>query len=675
MPSQQVKMIFAVLGLAWLLTSGCVSNNVVKKVSAPPNNKERAKDMKGVFYALPLTVTNVKLPVTKTSRKAGNYWRYTRFFFPDQPSIVVPTKEDKETPKDIVEGASFELGKPVLSLSGEPDPDEIYLAEIKGGWFGGFFEDKQLSVALSDSGILTSGSAETTNQALPIAIKAFTTLASTFRTAAFTAGSPNKPGKQGDDAGNQCPNETPISKEQLCLPKGEQKKSPAEKKRKSSNQQPLDQSALDSTCPDLEFYESLKEDSEKEFFLRLAAPADREFYRTMIYPGASEQERRTYQRLCSNERAFVRRLPADLQKCYLALDDQERNLFRSWEIAERQFLCKLSTLEARAYYAGLATAADRNKFRNFVAALAAFKWEDFEKAKEVAENIRDLQKKRFELFSATNITVSVDILQLQLKELDTAINKLAKQYFIGTEKETVWTGDFDFIPHASRTVGGKRQPPVREASLLALSEAHGACSLDTNEPGPPSGFNSKLCDDKEFQKTTIIKVQVLPGRRSHSTPIPQTADVIRSADLTQKGKRGFYYRVPAEALAKIISVEGNKEGEVIMRQPVTVAQYGVTVSLPASSGGRKTNYSLELSEVTGAMKNFSLGSEKLIQESMFDSVGGAVNSLIEGKKAEDAASETATQNANDELSKLMRRRQILEEQVKIRAAEETLKQP
>jgi hypothetical protein len=100
-----------------------------------------------------------------------------------------------------------------------------------------------------------------------------------------------------------------------------------------------------------------------------------------------------------------------------------------------------------------------------------------------------------------------------------------------------------------------------------------------------------------------------------------------------------------------------------------IAQYGTVVSLPASTGGRTTKHALALYEATGAMKNFNLGSSALIQQSLLDDLGGAATSIIDAKAKRDEAKKAQA----DELTQLERKRKLLEEMLKIKEAEETLK--
>jgi hypothetical protein len=140
------------------------------------------------------------------------------------------------------------------------------------------------------------------------------------------------------------------------------------------------------------------------------------------------------------------------------------------------------------------------------------------------------------------------------------------------------------------------------------------------------------------------------------------ADKVRDSHLSQDGNRGFYYRIPGRAIAFL------KQGPAELgRAPLSIAQFGHVVSLPASTGGRKTKYTLELFEASGGLKNFSMGSSALIQQKNIDDLAGAATTLIEAKGERKKAKAPA-----DELQQLERQRKILEEKKKIRELEDEL---
>lgn len=115
------------------------------------------------------------------------------------------------------------------------------------------------------------------------------------------------------------------------------------------------------------------------------------------------------------------------------------------------------------------------------------------------------------------------------------------------------------------------------------------------------------------------------------------------------------------------------------RARTKVAQLGITASLPASAAGRKTQYTVEFDENTGAMKNFKLASNALLEKSIVDEAAGAANDIVGAKAARDKARADAAKaaaEANDplaqkkrELELLKTRNEINEEKKKLEASQ------
>jgi hypothetical protein len=83
---------------------------------------------------------------------------------------------------------------------------------------------------------------------------------------------------------------------------------------------------------------------------------------------------------------------------------------------------------------------------------------------------------------------------------------------------------------------------------------------------------------------------------------------------------------------------------------------GTIKSLPQSSGGRETKYVVSL-DAAGGLKNFQLGKTALVDKAVIDELAKTSQTLLD---------------ANDELKRLERRKQILEAMVGIRAQEKLL---
>jgi hypothetical protein len=132
-------------------------------------------------------------------------------------------------------------------------------------------------------------------------------------------------------------------------------------------------------------------------------------------------------------------------------------------------------------------------------------------------------------------------------------------------------------------------------------------------------------------------------------------------------RRGFYYRIPGRAIAFVRKETAAGNPDELARGPVSIAQFGEVVSLPASTGGRRTKYTLALYEASGGLKNFVMGSDSLVKQNNIDDLTGAASTAIEAKGERKKAKAPA-----DELQQLERQRKILEEKKKIRDLEKDL---
>lgn len=290
-------------------------------------------------------------------------------------------------------------------------------------------------------------------------------------------------------------------------------------------------------------------------------------------------------------------------------------------------------------------------------------------AKQIADRIEELEARRLAIVSEDPYPspgLRADTLRIALDEMTKKITELKENNFLGSESKLTWNASFRFNP----------DPANLERSLFTLSKEYGVCSINVNQgirPDPrfkigktcPGG--AATCKPSQMVAVAcngdIVKVTTAPGENGEGGAGGDLlANRVRTAQLRQGGERGFYYRIPGRAIALLF--HGASE---IGRAPVSIAQFGEVVSLPASTGGRKTKYALELYEASGGLKNFSMGSSALIQQKNIDDVAGATSTLIEAKGERNKAKAPA-----DELQQLEKQRKILEERKKIRELEKEL---
>lgn len=158
---------FLLCCLAGTIVYGCAPRHPVHWIEkgGPPKKN-------GVYYALPRTVVTVEIPVTKTTLKQGPY--YIRAA---ENGIQVPKSlEKKET------SISYRLGVPKITTDAEPDPDNVYLVEIKGGWL----KNRDLKVATTEQGLITSAHSKAEDKTVDFVVKAIGAAAKIYA-ASFSA--------------------------------------------------------------------------------------------------------------------------------------------------------------------------------------------------------------------------------------------------------------------------------------------------------------------------------------------------------------------------------------------------------------------------------------------------------------------------------------------------------
>lgn len=293
----------------------------------------------------------------------------------------------------------------------------------------------------------------------------------------------------------------------------------------------------------------------------------------------------------------------------------------------------------------------------------------YNQAQAIADEIEALETRRSDIVGQQDLekpNVSADTIKLLLDELNKRIADLKNTNFLGSESKLTWNPSFRFNPSL----------PLTPFTFFTLSKERGVCSLSVNQGvrEDPRFKITKECPGgapacKPAQMVGVacagqpVTLTLTPGEDGEGGAGGTLfATKVDNANLRQTGERGFYYRIPGRAIAFL--THGPKE---LSRAPLSIAQLGKVVSLPASTGGRRTKYDLELYEASGGLKNFSMGSSALIQQKNIDDLAAGATSLIEAKGERNKA-----KAPKDELEQLERQRKILEEKKKIRDLEKEL---
>ena len=583
-----------VLILSAVLLSGCPdSKTVVKKVSPSGSIAGTTMSVK----KKPLDGIFYSLP--RTVVRATVPVKRTESSpgrYPKYAMFLFPD-DDAVTEPNI----KFKLEKPVFEAGFEPDPDEIYYVGIKSK----FFQSKTLFAELSESGIFSAAKSKVEDQTPAI-------VGAAVKTAASIVGIPlSRRGIVGLDATTRGFDSTEARTFLKLV-------------RRPGGAQRMETVALVGCETFI--------DEEEQYLCNLLPAGDQLFYATIKRPDDREFYRSLDRRPTPKWRCFLINHSAPLtpDQMKVCLRPMPRETISQAEVFEALYSENEFKSALLSYYEFLSMLAERDQLIASIGAGASS-----------------------EGFTAV------------LKEADMKIKRFRNEYFLGeSESKTELLGPFEILP-----AGCAPAPAVcpEEFSLFRFSKTAGVVTVDNifdthavtspykvNVPdkfGAPSGAAVRDAVD------VLLVLKEIPKRNSAAIPESQLPGAIAAQGLDESGDRGFRYRVPASYFVSITTREENRLKPPLSSVPMMIAQRGKVVSLPASAGSWTTNYEIALYPSTGALKNFTLGSDALLQKSMFEDAEKAVTTIT---------------SANDELKRLERQQKILELQDKIRTLQKSL---
>jgi hypothetical protein len=653
------------------LCSGCFkSKNVVKKI--PPTDGKLVK-LDGVPYALPRTVIKVALPFKKVDKAPGEFEAYTPCFF--SPEVAAGRVKKKES--------VLSLNPPTFGSRGEPDPDERYIAKIKGG----YFENKTMLLEFNGDGVITKGDASSENTAIDVAIK-------TARTAVAIAAKLATGGTA--DANNTA---------KSAAAKVELEKAQLNARINVCRATLVAEAAAAAAAAAMKVAEASGNPSEVN-----AVNAQNRALQIRQRLAAAHSE--LTDSLVSSTAAFNdgTDIPADLSTKFTKLVDEI--VCDAMYVATSVRLAAAAASPAAAKEAPKANiTADKLdgsiKFigkQNTTTQLdpdnrpACYTQKDiplvasafntgYVEASEKFARIVALKLKREDIASggAAFQGLSAEVLQKMLDETDSMIKSYEATFFLGTKDSQTWTGNFEFTPGKS-VVSNSYNAVQTSPVLLVFSKSDGICeTAESKRQGVRINpdFAAEKCPLPDTEQAVWLSVNRITSDDSYLGHM--TAANGRDE---RKGERGFYYRIPARSVVKLElgqvsaanelvlyaqSLQGQRwrrggleeavpvgpfyvpVGNELGRDTMRVAQLGVVASIPASAAGRKTQYTIDFDESTGALKNFKLASNALLEKSMVDDASGAASDIVAAKQARDKAKA----EANDPLAQKKRELELL----------------
>jgi hypothetical protein len=560
-------LLVAILALTSGLTA-CSSKTVVKPVPQNP------VEVNGIPYALPKTLVDAEVTVTRTQESPGTYRGYTACFFPEL------TASDLVNQVTYDKSISYKVTDANFSTRGIPDQDEVFVIALNSG----FLRKLTMSAQLSEDGILTKSQVEVKNETVAFTVSTLKTLATI--------------------AGDVLSVSAPKLKAELA---------PSDSV-DITNSLSSCSATLTQVLKDIE---SVKADPK----VIKAAHRDIETALKEI-DGLLAQLGPTTNRLRTLENQ-----PVPKKDDRAAAQAKADELIRLKQESARQQIQYLTTK-----YAGAALT--------------------FQKLSNLQE------QRRQTIASFPSESVSVDVLKELTSEFNQAESNLLS-FFMGSETVDTWVPTFEpTAPSASLTVGPDGNP--RDASFTDLLFKY----LSDGD----SSDNSGICLSPEFSSTKIpdkfVAKRSTCSQKTGFTEINIALKATNSEQVARRftssqhsGDRSYYFRIPARANATITGCDKDGCSDLFPPNAVLIAQWGVLGSLPADTGGSRTNYSVELAATTGALTNFILDADSKLNNVDLSGLETGTKSITDQLAA----------RRTTKLQKLTNDEQVLEQQCKINA--------
>lgn len=274
--------------------------------------------------------------------------------------------------------------------------------------------------------------------------------------------------------------------------------------------------------------------------------------------------------------------------------------------------------------------------------------DEYERAEQTFDQLEELLGRQNQLKSG-NSNVPTDTYKLMLEKTDGAVGDY-REAFLGKSSEEDWEGVFNFRPR-------KDVASQLSSVLFLFSPTAGICTqrgLIKEQGVRVSGkFVDADCATHDAdQKDRVALWLRLDRKTSEDANLMSALDGLNKAYADGKEERGWYFRIPAvgtvvlkrgtlatasidtlagTALASIDATETAAKAREAGRGDMAVAQLGVIASVPASAAGRTTQSSVVLDEATGALLNFKVSSDALLQKTLIDDAKEASDSIIDAK--------------------------------------------
>ncbi len=229
-----------------------------------------------------------------------------------------------------------------------------------------------------------------------------------------------------------------------------------------------------------------------------------------------------------------------------------------------------------------------------------------------------------------------------------------KTDFLGSAESTTSNPVYEFVPVANRPPDKwGASAPSESFSLFQMAPCGVVENSETTKPvkNPfPKAFFCKVTNASAIPTVSIV---VAVKEKDQFSSVASRTHVMPS-------NPGYPYIIPTEAQVSIQNAGGD-----LPSQPAYLAQWGFVGALPASLGGSSQTYKITYYASTGAIKSIKATSKAAFTGATVESIAASIGTIQEAKLKADAAERAKQEKAADELLKLQRQRQILEEKAKI----------
>ena len=294
---------------------------------------------------------------------------------------------------------------------------------------------------------------------------------------------------------------------------------------------------------------------------------------------------------------------------------------------------------------------------------AVSNWEDFADncPKGLSEMLRATGAfKQLRELAAVNQSATAAADRSALRDERDAL--LAK--FIGKKSEKVWIGQFRWVPLSRKLETTSGSIDVAQL-LFVLSKHEGISSFIIDPEVPPTGGIRSLQPDTHSPRTNTspgnqAKDEIISVSLACHSIVPVQTKTWKDL-IAEKKKHGWHYRIPAEATVRL---EANGVTRIMRR--CYIGQHGCVAFVPATTAGAKITSNIELDSITGALKS-SVHGGQAFDPGLVNRSGAAVAGVVDAEKAR----EKAEAAANDPVTKLERKKKLLQLEKELRSLEET----